>query len=407
MSSPTKVFFPGLNGLRFFAAFAVILTHVELTKKLLGHGERLWIDASVELKTNAWNAIMDGTIRWQSPFVAAAGPHGVVFFFVLSGFLITYLLLEEKKVTGTIGIKKFYTRRILRIWPLYYIIVLLGFFVLPHLPWFDIAKQEVPFLQHFGINLLCYALLFPNLATAIFNSAVPNIGQAWSIGVEEQFYLIWPVLVKFFKNTLLAIAVFFLCVVALKVVFLLFFNDIAYAKIVSRFLATSKIETMAIGGLGAYLLYFKKEMIQKWVFSRAAQWLAYTCVPLVVLFAPVAFINVVHLIYSVAFLIIILNVAANPHSLLKFRSTWLHYLGKVSYGIYMYHIICITFSIYALDAIFGFAQRLEWWQSALVYLLSVALTLIVSSLSYEFIEKRFINRKKKYTTVLSGDDAKA
>lgn len=54
---------------------------------------------------------------------------GVIFFFVLSGFLITYLLLEERRVSATVSIKKFYMRRILRIWPLYYLIVILGLFV--------------------------------------------------------------------------------------------------------------------------------------------------------------------------------------------------------------------------------------------------------------------------------------
>src|SRR5688572_30760956 len=97
-----KVFFKGLNGLRFFAALAVIITHVELMKGVFGLPS-----------------------YWQEPFFFDLGGLGVYFFFVLSGFLITYLLLVERRQIGRISIKKFYVRRILRIWPLYYFIMVL------------------------------------------------------------------------------------------------------------------------------------------------------------------------------------------------------------------------------------------------------------------------------------------
>jgi peptidoglycan/LPS O-acetylase OafA/YrhL len=385
----SKVYFPGLNGLRFFAAFAVIITHVELSKKLLGHGEGLWMDAAERLTSNAWNAIWSGTIRWQTPFISAAGPLGVVFFFVLSGFLITYV------------------RRILRIWPLYYLIVALGFFVLPHLAWWDIPKQEVFFMQHFWVNFLCYIFLLPNLAMAIYDRSIPNVGQAWSIGVEEQFYIIWPLLMKFCKNTWVMMLTFFIGILVFKAGFVLFSDKQSVnAQIIGRFLSTTKIESMAFGGLGAYLLYNRKEAFMRFVFAYPVQILALASVPVVILFTPVKLLSVAHLAYSVAFLIIIINVSANASSILKFKGKMLDYLGKISYGIYMYHLICITFTIYALDAIFGFDQRLEVWQSVLVYAVAVVLTIAVSALSYEYLEKRFIQRKKKFTTVVSGDDAK-
>ena len=98
-----KIYFPNLNGIRFIAAFAVILHHLEQFKYLLGY------------KNN-----------WENPIIHQIGPLGVILFFVLSGFLITYLLLVEEKQTKTISIKSFYMRRILRIWPLYYLIILLN-----------------------------------------------------------------------------------------------------------------------------------------------------------------------------------------------------------------------------------------------------------------------------------------
>src|SRR5688572_14220839 len=105
-----RVYFKNLNALRFFAATAVIFHHVEQYKFLSGY-------------LNAWgNTAID-----------ALGHKAVSFFFVLSGFLISYLLFEEDKRKGEINVKHFYVRRILRIWPLYFLIVSICLFVLPYL----------------------------------------------------------------------------------------------------------------------------------------------------------------------------------------------------------------------------------------------------------------------------------
>ena len=115
----TKTYFPGLNALRFFAAMAVMVTHVEFTKKVMLHGDKFWLKIDTWIQGNALSSILrDGPpqpIHWISPFVTFGGYIGVIFFFVLSGFLITYLLLEEKRVSNTVAVKKFYMRRILRI----------------------------------------------------------------------------------------------------------------------------------------------------------------------------------------------------------------------------------------------------------------------------------------------------
>ncbi|MBK8094069.1 MAG: acyltransferase [Verrucomicrobiaceae bacterium] len=119
-------------------------------------------------------------------------------FFVLSGFLITYLLLEEETKTGTISVRHFYVRRILRTWPLYFLVVALALFVWP--VFFPIiAGEHTSAIRHSIAGLACYALLLPNLA-AIFLHPLPFAGQTWSIGVEEQFYLVWPVLMKVFQT---------------------------------------------------------------------------------------------------------------------------------------------------------------------------------------------------------------
>ena len=105
-----KVYFKGLDTLRAIAALVVVIGHIELQKKEIGIPNLI-----------------------NHPYIRLASGHiGVVLFFVLSGFLITYLLAKEKEKAGKIAFKKFYIRRIFRIWPLYYLILLLSFLFFPH-----------------------------------------------------------------------------------------------------------------------------------------------------------------------------------------------------------------------------------------------------------------------------------
>jgi peptidoglycan/LPS O-acetylase OafA/YrhL len=113
-----------------------------------------------------------------------------------------------------------------------------------------------------------------------------------------------------------------------------------------------------------------------------------------------------YLFFSVPFLIIILNVATNERSIFKLRSKVFDFLGRISFGIYMYHLICIAFAFHVLDYIIEFPALLEGWHTLLLYLVSIPLTIGVSSVSYFYFEKKFIQRKRKYTTVVSGDDAR-
>ena len=112
MSGPTdgavaKVYLPGLNGVRFIAASMVMVSHIEQGKSTVGLAN--WFSE-------------------EHPLIYR-GELGVTLFFVLSGFLISYLLLTEFKTTQTISIRNFYIRRVLRIWPLYFLIVFLGWVI--------------------------------------------------------------------------------------------------------------------------------------------------------------------------------------------------------------------------------------------------------------------------------------
>src|SRR6185295_9036612 len=111
--STKKMFFPHLDGWRFLAFFSVFLFHS------FGKGSGAIYDHSAIYRKISW-LFQNGNL-------------GVNFFFVLSGFLITFLLLNERDLNKKIDVGSFYLRRILRIWPLYFACVLFGFFVFPHI----------------------------------------------------------------------------------------------------------------------------------------------------------------------------------------------------------------------------------------------------------------------------------
>ncbi len=325
---------------------------------------------------------------------------GVYFFFVLSGFLITYLLLEEKKQYSKIKIKEFYIRRILRIWPLYYLIVIIGFFILPRYEIFHITYLQDSFQKNFTPNLMSYLLILPNLAFSIF-PAVPNIGQAWSIGVEEQFYLAWPWIIAKSKNILRTLVIIICGLFFLKVCVLVlgkFYNKTDWYEPLKLFVAMSKFECMAIGGIGAYLL-FNSHKLLKILFNKIILVLSFILIFLLAYVSNEWIQNGIHLVYSVLFLIIILNVSGNTQKT-NTESRVLNYLGKISYGIYMYHFMIIPLVLYICKN--NFYSCSELIVNLILYTLTIGFTIIISSISYHLFELPFIRFKSKYSLIKSG-----
>lgn len=392
-----KEHFKGIDSLRFFAALAVFFTHVELVKKFTGYGTHWIVPDERITKFTALESVLNKEVGWLSPLIAYSSALGVVFFFVLSGFLITYLLLKEKENYGEIQVKPFYFRRILRIWPLYYFIFIIGFFVLPHFEFFAVPEQDKFFNPNFWGNFILYAFFMPNLAFSIYTTAVPNIGQSWSIGVEEQFYLAWPWVIKKSKNlekTLIRIIVVLILIKALLII-----GSQYYPKpsllVVKKFFAMSKIECMALGGLGAYYFYAKKSWILKIAFLRINQVLSVVLLPVLIFLTPRFLEDILYLIFAILFLIIILNVVGNEKSFFKFHFKPFEYLGKISYGFYMYHVLCIVFTIHLLEQTIGLNKDISTPEHLLLYGVSFVLSIVISSISYHIFEVKFIRWKDR------------
>lgn len=362
-----KVYFPNLNSLRFFAALLVIVHHIEQFKEIFGLPN-----------------------MYHHPSIQLMSKIGVTLFFVLSGFLITYLLLTEQKESGEIQIKWFYIRRILRIWPLYFLIIFLAFFVFPIIPFMHLPGHDG---SHFFIKLFFFVFMMPNVIHAM-GAGLAYGTQTWSIGAEEQFYLIWPWLLKFFKNKLMLVIGVILGYLVLRNLFTWLFNTHLIFAYLYRIWYLFPIDNMAFGALFAVIHFNNYKKLIHFLQGKILQLLVWL-ITLALLISGKSLGYFHHQIYALLFGILIFNLATNANSIVSFRLKLLDYLGKISYGIYMYHSIFIVLSIKLL-------QALHILNNALIYVLSFGLTIAVSSLSYRFFEKRFIDLKQQYTTIESG-----
>lgn len=373
-----KVYFQNLNAIRFIAAFLVIIHHIE------------------QLKFNVC-----APNHWDNAVVQIIGKLGVVLFFVLSGFLISYLLFKEQEVTHNISIRDFYMRRVLRIWPLYFLTITLAFFVYPFIPFITQATFPRSVVWNdLGTKIALYIFFLPNLVITLFG-AIPYVSQAWSIGAEEQFYLVWPALNKAVKNKWLlmfAVMVFYI-VVKFGVYHVL--PQGPFLTVFNAFWESTPIDCMAIGGLFATILNEQSPFalsLKRFLFTKPLQWA--TLLLTVALISTGRQIPYFHYeVYAVLFGILICNFAANPARIFTMEYSWTNFLGKISYGLYMFHPVVIVFSIRLL-------QKIGLLQNALLYPLVVGLVVLLATLSYNFFEKRFINRKTKYAKVVSGNEAK-
>jgi peptidoglycan/LPS O-acetylase OafA/YrhL len=360
--------FPGLNALRFFAAIAVVCSHVELLKGYNGF-------------PNAY----------ENAVVYEVGRLAVTFFFVLSGFLITWLLLEERRETGTIAVKKFYVRRILRIWPLYYATVLLAFFLFPHLA--ALTMPKVAPQAEVAKTFPLFALFLPQLALSLY-PPVPFAEPAWSIGVEEQFYLLWPLLMKRMRSFVT------LALVVIGVALAARYGALAIAKSnradpvrlrfwneVIDYLYFTRIECMAIGGLFAWLHFARREAMLRFLYSRGTQAIVYT-LTIWRMATPGDKPIFSYGLYAVAFGILILNVATNERSLLRLRARPFEFLGNISFSIYMLHEPAIQLVL-----------RVTGDRNAALYAGSIALTIAFATASYFVIERPFLRWKSRYEIV--------
>ena len=367
-----KPYFENLDGLRFLCFLSVFFFHSFHTDSDFIKSSKVYSLVKHDLFGN--------------------GFLGVNFFFVLSGFLITYLLIKEKKSSSKIHIVHFWIRRILRIWPLYFACVFYGFVIFPYT---KIIAGGVP---NETANPWYYVGFLSNFD--YIRKGLPDatgLGVLWSVSVEEQFYLAWPLILSFFS-----VRKFWIPLSVILAGSLVFraLNDV---PILHEMHTLSCIGDMALGGLGAYLVLesagFKQKIhdLPRWVI-----YLLYFAFLFVFLFRDEIMLGSYYLriferlMISSIMLMIILEQCYSANSFYKMGNfKTISRLGLITYGLYCIHFIVISTS----NAIIGkLGYNTEVWQVVfLETILSLLITIGVSLLSFRYFEKPFLMLKEKFT----------
>ncbi|MBQ2539107.1 MAG: acyltransferase [Bacteroidales bacterium] len=375
--SEKAIHLPGLNGLRALAALTVLWGHV--FQKDFGD----WGIEGMELPLMRFD--------------------GVTLFFVISGFLVTFLLLNEMERSGTVSIPKFYMRRVLRIWPLYYLFMVVTLCVTQ--TW---NNSSIWYYCFFGANI-----------PFAFGLGIWSIVHYWSIGVEEQFYLFWPWVVKYAnrregkqvgesrmleylrKNYLLCVSVL-ICVtwIIAKIVILLVWGHCG----VYRFLAVTRFDCLMIGAIGAILYYQKRTWFMKVMQNK---WLGALAILLLVFSSWTGFVPapIRHQVLAVVSLVAIVGQLVPCRPLLNLENRLFDSVGKISYGIYIIHplLIFLLSSLWRkMEVPLG-----ELPQVIIIYVGITVLTYVVAWLSYHYFEKPFLKLKARFAIVQSQNALKA
>lgn len=360
MKTSQIIYLPGLNGLRAIAALTVLCGHV--FQSTFGN----------------WG-LLDLTLSFPID--------GVTLFFVISGFLITFLLMNEVEKSGTVDIPKFYMRRILRIWPIYYGYLILSILILTA---FSMQKDLL------NPKLLYYLFFAANIPFVVTSGLWPIV-HYWSIGVEEQFYLFWPWLVRIGKKRLLLLAVFtglfwFCCKC-------LFYLTVGKDTFIYRFFAVTRFDCMMLGAVGAILFFEKKSLFIKlttnrmitfsaWILFLLSGFYGYT-VP-----APIRTEYV-----AVLSLILIMSQVATKPFVFNLENHVCDFVGKISYGIYVIHPMLI-FLLSKCYRELNLTLSITF-QYVAICLLMIAITIIMAWLSYKYFEQPFLKFKNKFAVVYS------
>ena len=366
-----NTFLPNLNGLRFLGALLVFVFHVFTL------GREHW----GEFRNSTWFSALNK--------IASKGHHGVGLFFVLSGFLITYLFLKEIDRNGSINVRHFFIRRVLRIWPLYYLLIIFGFLIFPHLP----------YGQGTDHSILNYSLFLSNL-DEIWNGANDPLNFltiSWSVSIEEQFYLGWillMLLLPFLKKGKFLLH-FFSMIVLLTVIFrLLNHND----ERIMYYHTFSNISDLAIGGIAAIgvMRYNWVEKLQR--LSKMNILSVYALGTITVLLSTLIFRDelrsIERLVLGSFFAFVVLEQAYGKHFPLRLdRLPGFYKGGKITYGFYMYHCIVIYYVTNFFKMNIGTDH---FWQFLLYFILVLVLTLAISTVSFLYVEEPLLRLKKRF-----------
>ena len=364
--SKQSFYHPELDVLRFFAFLAVFVHHA------LPRDARLYVSRGLSPAVTEWLLT-----------AKEAGALGLDLFFALSSYLITELLLHEHARRGTFSVPAFYVRRALRIWPLYFTFLALTVLVIPTL---------IPGERFGSIYLVSFVFFVGNWVCAAQGLPFSVASPLWSISVEEQFYIGWPLLLRFFGVSRLKQLAFAMLFLALLTRIGLAVYGVEHPGVWCNTIA--RLDPIALGAILAFVLNGRAPQLRNslrvvlclaglaswWLIAR---YLSHDGPTSVATYALSGFASVMLLVAVLRSEARVLRVA--PFS-------WLVYLGRISYGLYVFHLFALAFMSHVsfvpvLGIPLNFGLRL-----ALSFLLTVAL----AAVSYHLLEQPFLKLKDRF-----------
>lgn len=363
-SMERRSYFPNLDGLRFIGFLMIFLSHAFFSDN---------------------PDVLSDTFFLKVKSLGHLGFAGLDFFFVLSAFLITWTLLSEIETKGKMKFGAYFLRRTLRIWPLYFFIVGLGFIGAIILNAYGISTEELPGFGWFATFTLNYYCIYQGTDFLFF------LVFFWTIAVEEQFYIGWGLIMKFFSKYVSWIVPLLILV---SVLFRWWMRDDS-AQL--SFNTLNYMGDFAIGILLADAVIKKNELYENLVkLSRSNLLLVYLLLIVLLVFYHPAFdsgwsLIMERLVFSILFGVIVFEQCFSENRLFN-AGAWkpVRYLGKISYGLYCFHGVVITV-----------LMRMQFWtgdHDTLIEALLVKpavilmMTVFFSVVSFEFFEKRIIKK---------------
>jgi peptidoglycan/LPS O-acetylase OafA/YrhL len=305
------------------------------------------------------------------------GNLGVELFFAISGVLITSLLLRERDTSGQISLYNFYVRRSLRIFPLYYA-VLMAYVALTYL-----MERDTDRGQTFFSNLPAFLTYTSNWFVTLSTTTTTIFFFAWSLATEEQFYLFWPSIVRYSRKRFLPVVAILLVMLAGEVVRYVVRAGWTDGRAIPLRMIQSTASAICLGCVAAYALHHRRSFRVLYAIAGRV-WSVPAAVLLLVgtvSFAPAGLAISLTMVFLVVACII-----RERHCL-----SWMldnrpiRHIGMISYGMYLMHMLTYNFVRKIVPPAAG-----RW----ATFLVTLAAVIAVASLSFRFFERKVQGLKK-------------
>jgi len=369
VKSYPKKYFGNLDATRFLSCLTVFLHHTIITKGTSASTLYRFYDTNL-----------------SPDFIM-----GLDYYVVLSGFLISWVILEEYQLTSQFKLGFYYLRRILRTWPLYLLLIILGYFLVQAARHFGSTVHDLPPLSYLLTFTLNFYIINHGMEFLFF------IAFLWSICVEEQLYALWGIVLKWGRKYFTLICILLVLVSLLfRITHLhegynLFFNTITWP---ANFAIGGLMASFCIKG-GRLFEYLKRT--PKYIIALIYFLFILNIVFYKYLYSTDVMLALERIIITLFFSFLIFEQSfCNNHLFQLGRSKVMSYLGKIAYGLFCFHgPVTLLFE--------KTTEHINWPNSDLtVFLINpltiFAITVLVSAVSYKYFEKPIMSLRYKYQT---------